>query len=96
MLPHNVSKTDFEKAIVAMRGIVGAQWVFTSEEDLATYRDFYSPYWGEEEERQASAAVAPATVEQVQQIVRLANDLHLPIYPISTGKCPPSAPMAQI
>jgi 4-cresol dehydrogenase (hydroxylating) len=30
--------------------------------------------------------VAPITVEQVQQVVRIANEHQLPLYPISTGK----------
>src|SRR5690606_7512247 len=34
----------------------------------------------------ASAAVAPDSVEQVQQIVRIANKYKTPLYPISTGK----------
>ena len=47
--------------------------MFTSDEDVALYRDAYSPFWGEPEERLVSAAVAPDTVEQVSQIVRIAN-----------------------
>ncbi|MBM7061036.1 FAD-binding oxidoreductase [Pseudomonas sp. UL073] len=66
--------------------IVGDQWVYTSEEDLRLYRDAYSPYLGEAEERIASAAVAPDGVEQVQAIVRAANRFKIPLYPISTGK----------
>src|SRR5699024_10098929 len=50
------------------------------------YRDAYSPYWNEEQELRASAAVAPATVEEVQQIVRIANQYKIPLFPISTGK----------
>ena len=84
--PPNVSPTDFSAALSAWRQAVGPQWVFTSDEDVAIYRDFYSPYWGEPEERLASAAVAPATVEQVQAVVRAANQHRIPIYPISTGR----------
>ena len=65
---------------------MGADWVFTSDEDVALYRDAYSPYWGEPEERVASAAVAPTTVEQVQAIVRIANQYRIPLYAISTGR----------
>jgi 4-cresol dehydrogenase (hydroxylating) len=69
-----------------MRRVVGAQWVFSSEEDLETYRDPYSMRWGDQDEFLASAAVAPDTTEQVQAIVKIANKYKLPIYPISTGK----------
>jgi FAD/FMN-containing dehydrogenase len=30
--------------------------------------------------------VAPAKVEEVQQIVRIANRYRIPLYPISTGR----------
>jgi hypothetical protein len=36
--------------------------------------------------RPLAAAVAPLNVEQVQAIVRIANRLGVPLYPISTGK----------
>jgi hypothetical protein len=85
-LPPNVSASDFDAAIRAWRDALGSQWVFTSDEDVALYRDAYSPFWGEPEERLASAAVAPANVEQVQAIMRVANERRIPMYPISTGR----------
>ncbi len=85
-VPPGVSNSDFTSALEEFRVAVGADWVFTSDEDVAMYRDAYSPYWGEEEERVASAAVAPATVEQVQAVVRAANARRIPLYPISTGR----------
>ena len=60
--------------------------MFTSDEDVALYRDAYSPLWSEPEEKVASAAVAPESAEQVQEIVRIANELRIPLYPISTGR----------
>lgn len=69
-----------------MRSAVGADWVFTSEGDMHTYRDFYSVLWDEPDERVASAAVAPANVEEVQAVVRAANARGIPLYPISTGR----------
>ena len=50
------------------------------------YRDAYSPFYGEEGELVASAAVAPDNVEQVQKVVRIANNYKIPLYPESTGK----------
>src|SRR6187551_434875 len=84
--PPNVSTADFNKALAAWRQAVGKDWVFTSDEDVALYRDAYSPYWGKPEERVASAAVAPQTVEQVQAVVRTANQYKVPLYAISTGR----------
>ena len=60
--------------------------MFTSDEDVALYRDAYSPFWGEPEERLVSAAVAPDTTEQVSQIVKIANRYRIPLFAISTGK----------
>jgi len=85
-LPPNVSESEFAAALGDFEGAVGADWVFSSDADVALYRDSYSVYWGEEEEFVASAAVAPANVEEVQQVVRIANRYRIPLYPISTGR----------
>ncbi len=85
-VPPGVSQREFDAALRAFERAVGAEWVFTSEEDVALYRDAYSPYKGTPEEKVASAAVAPYTVEEVQAVVRAANEHRIPIYPISTGK----------
>jgi hypothetical protein len=85
-VPPGVSEGDFARALERFRAAVGADWVFTSAEDVALYRDAYSPYWGEPEERVASAAVAPSTVEEVQAVMRAANEFRVPMYPISTGR----------
>jgi 4-cresol dehydrogenase (hydroxylating) len=85
-LPPNVSQTAFDAALKAWRLAVGPDWVFTEPADVALYRDAYSPFYGEPEERVASAAVAPASLEQVQAVVRAANEHRIPLYPISTGR----------
>jgi 4-cresol dehydrogenase (hydroxylating) len=85
-LPPNVSQADFSAALAAFAGIVGDQWVFTTDEDLYLYRDSYSILWGEADERTASAAVAPDNADQVVELVKIANRYRIPIYPISTGK----------
>ncbi len=85
-LPPGVSNETFEAAIRGFEQAVGKDWVFTSEEDTDLYRDAYSPFWDQPEEKLVSAAVAPANVEEVQQVVRIANQYKIPIYPISTGR----------
>jgi 4-cresol dehydrogenase (hydroxylating) len=85
-IPPGVAERDFAAALRDFRAAVGDEWVFTSDEDVALYRDAYSPFWGESEERVASAAVAPQTAEQVQAVVRAANARRVPLYPISTGR----------
>jgi 4-cresol dehydrogenase (hydroxylating) len=85
-VPPGVTQADFDDAVRLWRQSVGADWVFTSDEDVAMYRDAYSPFWDEPEERLASGAVAPATLEEVQAVVRVANERRIPIYPVSTGR----------
>jgi len=84
--PPGVSDQDFATALGQFESVVGRRWLFTGDEDLDLYRDAFSPYWGEAEERRASAAVAPDRVGQVQDIVRIANRFRIPLYPISTGR----------
>lgn len=86
ILPPGLTASDFAKALAEFKAAVGEDWVFSSEEDLETYRDPYSLRWGDPDEYLASAAVAPDTVPQVQAIVRTANKYRIPLYPISTGK----------
>ncbi len=84
--PPGVNASDFAAALSQFETALGKDWVFTKDEDVALYRDAYSPFWGEAEERVASAAVAPDSVEQVQAVVRIANRYRIPLYPISTGR----------
>ena len=84
--PPGVTDSDFQAALRELENVVGRDWLFSSDEDVLLYRDGYSPLWGEAEERHASAAVAPSSVEQIQAIVKVANQYGLPLYPISTGR----------
>jgi 4-cresol dehydrogenase (hydroxylating) len=85
-LPPGISESQFSRILREFEDAVGSEWVFSAPEDVALYRDSYSIYWGEKEERVASAAVAPSSVEEVQAVVRIANQHGVPIYPISTGR----------
>ena len=85
-LPPGVSARDFGNALRRLEQAVGKEWVFSSEEDVNLYRDSYSPFWQENEEPIPSAAVAPESVEQVQEIVQIANTYKLPLWTVSTGK----------
>lgn len=84
--PPNVSPEVFSAALAEFAKVVGHEWVFTSEEDLFPYRDAYSPLRETPEDRSASAAVAPSSVEEVQAVVRVANKYHIPLFTVSTGK----------
>ena len=83
-LPPGVSAASFQQALRAFEGVVGKGWVLASDEDRDAYSDIYAP--GPETEWPASAALAPGSVEEVQAIVRLANEHRTPLWPISRGK----------
>ena len=85
-VPPGVSREDLSRALRQFENAVGKEWVFTSDEDMDLYRDSYSPFWHEEQDRVPSAAVAPDGVEQVQKVVRIANAYKLPLWTISTGR----------
>src|SRR6187551_3615524 len=84
--PPGISERDFARALTEFRNAVGAEWVFTSDEEINLYRDAYSPFKGEAEDRVPSAAVAPNSTEQVQAVVRIANAHRIPLWTISTGR----------
>ena len=85
-VPPGLTPADFENARKQWEQAVGRDWVFSSDEDVDTYRDSYSPFWHEGDEPVPSAAVAPKTVEQVQQVLRVASSYKIPLWTISTGK----------
>jgi 4-cresol dehydrogenase (hydroxylating) len=84
--PPDIPAATFATALQEFASVVGKEWVFTSDEDLDLYRDAYSPLRDLPDERIASAAVAPASTEEVQGVVRIANKYGIPVYAISTGK----------
>ncbi|HHX83178.1 MAG TPA: FAD-binding oxidoreductase [Pseudomonadaceae bacterium] len=84
--PPGINSADFDRAVAEFRSAVGDPWVFTDEADVNLYRDAYSPLWGEEEEKIPSIAVAPASTEEVQAVMRICNNYRVPVYPVSTGK----------
>jgi len=85
-LPQGLTAAAFAAAVAKFTAALGAERVVTSDEDVALYRDAYSPLWNEPGELVASAAVVPDSVEHVQAIVRIANEHRVPLYPIATGK----------
>ena len=83
-LPPGTSETMMERAIQAFVEALGSDGVLTSEEDLREFRDPYA-YRGSDESA-ASAAVMPTSVEQVQAIVRIANEHRVPLWTFSQGR----------
>ena len=85
VLPEWVEPKDFAAAIDAMRGVVGKQWVIAEEgPKLNSYRDPYSTL--PDGAHLPSAVVAPDGVEEIRQILKIANEYRIPLWPISTGR----------
>ena len=83
-LPPGLSAAQFDAALQAFAGVVGSDWVLATDLDRDTYADVYAP--GPIEAFPPAAAVAPASVEELQAVVRLANEHRTPLWPISRGK----------
>lgn len=85
-VPPGLTEREFSRVLSEFADVVGNEWVFSSDEDMDLYRDAYSPFWNEEEDRVPAAAVAPDGVKQVQEIVRIANAYQIPLWTIATGR----------
>ncbi|AMO71237.1 FAD-binding oxidoreductase [Sphingorhabdus sp. M41] len=83
-LPPRVSPAQFDNALKAYAAVVGEDWVLSTDQDRDAYSDIYAP--GPESEWPASAAVAPQTREEIQAIIRIANEYKTPLWPVSRGK----------
>jgi 4-cresol dehydrogenase (hydroxylating) flavoprotein subunit len=70
----------FEAAITAFRRVLDDEHILTDAAALQRYGWCTIPI-----RRQIPAVLRPAAVEEVQQLVRIANAHHVPLYPISTG-----------
>ena len=79
-----VDETAVQRALPAFVEALGADALVTSEEELREFRDPYE-FQGSDEYT-ASAAVAPQSVEEVQAVVRIANEHKVPLWVSGVGK----------
>lgn len=84
LLPPGIEPTAFAAALDDFRAAVGAQWVFTSEADRASYLDPFAI--GDQQAHAAAAAVAPANTDELAQVLAAANRHRVPLWPVSMGK----------
>jgi 4-cresol dehydrogenase (hydroxylating) flavoprotein subunit len=83
MMPAEMDRDVFAAVCRELRAIVGDDWVFADEASTLSYRKIEIPDL--RGEHIPSGAVAPASVEQVQAILAVANRYKLPLWPVSTG-----------
>ena len=83
-LPPGVNAAQMADALERFRKVVGGDWVFAGEK----VGSYYDPYTipNDAERYKAHAAIAPASTEQVQEIVKIANESRVPLWTVSRGK----------
>lgn len=86
VLPPGVSSETFERALNAFARAIGDEWVVRAEEQLAEYRDPFAFASSDPTEYAASAALKPGSVEEIQAIVKIANEYKIPLWAVSRGK----------
>ena len=82
-LPPGMTAAQLDRALKDLERVVGRDHVMATDLDRDTYLDHFA--W-DEAAHAPSGAVAPASAEEVQHIVRAANTHKLPLWPISRGK----------
>src|SRR4029077_16725590 len=84
VLPPEISARSLERAVQAFCGVVGSEHVLTDPDQMRESRD---PFWhGAWDDYEAGAVVQPASVDEVQAIVRLANEHRVPLWTTSQGR----------
>ncbi|RYG98564.1 MAG: FAD-binding oxidoreductase, partial [Alphaproteobacteria bacterium] len=84
LLPPGSGEAAFAAALEEFRAALGAQWVFTDDDDRASYLDPFAI--GPREDHAVSAALAPADTDQLRSILAIANRYRIPLWPVSMGK----------
>lgn len=84
IVPPAVSEHDLSAALEEFAGALGAERVIAGEDELREWRDpFQHASW---DEYVASAVVMPETVEEVQEVVRIANRHRVPLWTLGQGR----------
>ena len=84
VLPPGLDDSAFDRVLEQLAAAVGNEHVLTGADET---RDFRDPFWFHAwDDYEASAVVQPASVEEVQEIVRIANEHKVPIWISGVGK----------
>jgi 4-cresol dehydrogenase (hydroxylating) len=84
VLPAGSNASALARALDGFRVAVGDDAVLTSEESISEFRD---PYWFSGwDDFEASAAVQPQSVEEIQAVLKVANEQRIPLWVSSQGR----------
>ena len=84
VLAPGVTQADLAAALKAFRAVVGDAWVAGDAEAVKPWAKSYTP--DPAGRHVPVGAVCPASVEEVQAILKIANQYRQPVWPVSTGK----------
>src|SRR5450631_1435921 len=84
VLPDGVNAADFGHALASFSEVVGTEHVLSDAAQLMPYGRTMLPV--AEEDHQPSAVVMPQSVEEIQQVLGIAERWHIPLWTISTGR----------
>ncbi|KAF9873023.1 hypothetical protein CkaCkLH20_09533 [Colletotrichum karsti] len=85
VLPSGVSQVDFDKALEDFTSAVGKGNVFVKQA-LAHYIDPYELHEDESKGKVPSAAICPASVDELSRVLQIANTYGIPLWTFSRGK----------
>lgn len=83
-VPQGTTAAALDKALDAFAAELGTEAVIREPAELREFRDPYT--YRESDEFDASAAVLPTSTEQVQAVVRIANEHSVPLWTFSQGR----------
>jgi 4-cresol dehydrogenase (hydroxylating) flavoprotein subunit len=84
-LPPGMSEARFERTLAAFEAIVGAPNVCRGGASLEAYFDPFVPV-ADPHAFAPSAALLPASVEEIRAVLRVANEARVPLWTVSTGR----------
>ncbi|KIX97533.1 uncharacterized protein Z520_06985 [Fonsecaea multimorphosa CBS 102226] len=85
-LPPGISRETFLLILKRFQEVLGEDAVIVGDELRLSYADPFSMNADEAEKRGSSCAIRPTTVEQIQAIVKIANEYEIPLWTVSRGK----------
>jgi 4-cresol dehydrogenase (hydroxylating) len=82
--PSSLSSEAFDRALQGFGAVLGPEGLITDSAEVAGFRDPFSHRdWDEFE---PSAVLMPASVEEVQAVLRIANEFRVPLWTSSQGR----------
>lgn len=83
ILPPGITAAEFASFLKSAAETVGAEWVIIGD-DVTPYGRVMLPF--PEDAHMPSAAICPQSLDQVRELLKLANAAHVPLWPTSTGR----------